>query len=391
MRFLIVAGEESGEIYGARLMREIKTQKPGAEFCGIGGDRMAAEGLKVIRHCREMESIGVVSLLKNFSLFITALNEIRKLVREKRCDAVVLIDYPDFNLRVARAAYESGVPVFYYVCPQFWAWRQYRIRSVRKWVDTMLVALPFEEDFYKERGANARFIGHPMLDEMEIPQDREKLKNDFLTTGQKTLIGLLPGSRAGEVNAILERLVKTADIINREKPDAGFVIPAAPHIETQQIAEVIRGRSYMKVIKGGSHRLMTACDLLITKSGTSTLEGAIAGTPMVIVYNASFFSYWLAKPLVNVKYAGLPNIIAGREIAREFFQYDFTPLRVAKAALEILDSPTAMERARAAMNEVRAKLGEKGAAKRAAEIILNRSARFIHEQNRQGKTKNAGG
>lgn len=369
-----MAGEESGEIYGARLMRELKVLKPDAQFCGMGGDRMVAEGLRIIRHCRDMESIGVAQMLKKLSFYTAALNETVALVKEKKIDAVILIDYPDFNLRVARAASEAGLPVFYYVCPQFWAWRSYRIRAIKKWVDTMLVILPFEEDFYKKRKVKALFVGHPMLDEMEIPPDRESLKKELLPKNADTLVGLFPGSRNSEVDAILGRLLETADRIHAQKTSVGFVIPIAPNIASHKVKKAVKGRSYVKVIKGCSHRVMLASELVITKSGTSTIEGVIAGAPMLIVYYSSFFSYWLAKLLVHVRYAGLPNLIAGREVAREFFQHHFLPARVATAALEILDNPREMEKARSAMAGIRAKLGEKGAAKRAAKIIFERLA-----------------
>lgn len=374
MKFLIVAGEESGEIYGAGLMREIKKLNPEAGFEGIGGDRMEAEGLSVIRHCREMASIGVVNLLKNITFFLVVLNGVRDRVANGNYDAVILIDYPDFNLRVARAGFDAGIPVFYYVCPQFWAWRRYRIRSVRKWVDTMLVALPFEEGFYRERNVNAKFIGHPMLDEISVPPDRAALKDELLPEGAKTLVGLMPGSRKSEVIDMMERLVEVADAIHAKREDTGFVIPVAPNIPMELIKPIIKDRPYFKTVTGGSHRVMAASDLLITKSGTSSLEAAIIGVPMLIVYRFSFISYWIGRMLVYIEYSGLPNIIAGREVAKEFLQYNFQPDAVAREALSLLDDPEKLARAKRDMEEVRMKLGEKGAASRAAVIIIGRMA-----------------
>ncbi|MFQ5431348.1 MAG: lipid-A-disaccharide synthase [Nitrospinota bacterium] len=374
MKFLIIAGEESGEIYGAALIREIKRLLPEAQFSGIGGDRMAAEGFHINHHCSEMASIGVVHMLKKISFFLGALGEIRARIKQKEYDAVILIDYPDFNLRVAREAFASNVPVFYYVCPQFWAWRRYRVRSVRKWVDTMMVVLPFEEGFYKQRGVNARFIGHPLLDVLDLDVNREELKKTLLPEKSDTLIGLLPGSRKNEVNEMLGRLLETADIIHSAKPNAGFVIPAASHVPMEPVREAVGSRDYIKLLKTRSHDVMAASDFLITKSGTSTLEAAIFGAPMIIVYGSSFFSYWLAKLLVHVKYAGLPNLIAGKEIAPEFFQSDFEPSRVAAAALDFINNPDKLQKARNDMRDIRRKLGERGAAARAAKIIIQRLA-----------------
>ncbi|MBI5637825.1 MAG: lipid-A-disaccharide synthase [Nitrospinae bacterium] len=372
MRFLIIAGEESGEIYGARLMREIKAVMPDAEFHGVGGDRMAAEGLRLIQHCKDMASIGVVQMLEKIVYFLGVLNDVRARVKRRDYDAIILIDYPDFNLRVARAGHGAGVPVFYYVCPQFWAWRRYRIRAVKRWVDTMLVILPFEETFYKERGIDARFIGHPMLDEIDFTKDRAALKREFLPPGCSTLVGMLPGSRNSEVGYNLPTLLETAGIIRRERPDAGFVLPVAHHMSDAKIREAAGDRPYVKIVKGRSHDVMAACDLLITKSGTSTLEAAIFGAPMIIVYRSSSINYWLAKLLVHVEYAGLPNLIAGREVAKEYFQSRFVPATVAAEAAALLSSPERLREKRAEMDAIRRQLGDAGAAKRAAAIIASR-------------------
>ena len=372
MKFLIVAGEESGEIYGAHLIREIKKILPDAQFSGIGGDRMAAEGFHVNHHCSEMASIGLVHMLKKIAFFLGVLGEIRARIKQKEYDAVILIDYPDFNLRVAKEAFASKVPVFYYVCPQFWAWRRYRVRSVKKWIDTMMVILPFEEEFYKKRGVNARFIGHPLLDEMDLDVNKTELRKTLLPEKPDRLIGLLPGSRKNEVNEMLGRFLETADIIHAAKPNITFAIPVASHVPMEPLREAVGQRDYIKLLEGSSHKLMAASDMLITKSGTSTLEAAIFGTPMIIVYSSSFVSYWLVRLLVQVKYAGLPNLIAGKEIAPEFIQSDFEPYKVAATALDFMENTDRMQKARDDMQEVRKKLGEKGAVLRAAKIITQR-------------------
>jgi len=372
MRFLIIAGEVSGEVYGARLMREIKRLIPRAVFTGIGGDRMRGEGLEMLYHCRDMAAIGVMQMLEKSGFFIGALKCVRGMVREKRFDAIILVDYPGFNIRIARAGRESGIPVFYYVLPQIWAWREYRIHALKKNVDTLMAALPFEKEFYASHGVNVHFVGHPMLDEMPPPPDREALRAELLPPGCETLIGLLPGSRSSEVRDMTKPLVETADRIRQKIPSAGFVIPAAPHIPTDFIKSVVAGRDYIKTVAGRSREVMAASDLVITKSGTATLEAALFGTPMVIVYCSSHVSFWLAKLLAKVKYAGLPNIIAGREVAREMFQYDFTPEKVAEHAVGLLTDPAVLETARNGMESVRAKIGQKGAAGRAAAIIYGR-------------------
>ncbi len=372
MKFLIIAGEDSGEIYGARLMRELKMIMPDAEFHGVGGDRMAVEGLHIIQHCRDMASIGLVQMLEKIGFFLSVFIDIRARVKRREYDAIILIDYPDFNLRVARAGHKAGVPVFYYVCPQFWAWRQYRIKAVQKWVDTMMVILPFEEAFYKKRGIDARFIGHPMLDEIDFGKDRPALKRELMPAGCTTMVGILPGSRNSEVGHNLPTLLEAADIIRRERPDVGFVLPVAHHIPDERIRAMAGQRPYVNIVKGRSHDVMASCDLLITKSGTSTLEAAIYGAPSIIVYRISAASYWFVKLLVDVKYAGLPNVIAEREIAKELLQKNFTAKAVSAEALVVLASPERLGEKRAAMDAVRRQLGDTGAAKRAASIIASR-------------------
>ncbi len=372
MKFLIIAGEESGEIYGARLMREIKMVMPDAEFHGVGGDRMVAEGLHIIQHCRDMASIGLVQMLEKIGYFLRVFLDIRARVKQREYDAIILIDYPDFNLRVARAGHMAGVPVFYYVCPQFWAWRQYRIKAVQKWVDTMMVILPFEETFYKGRGIDARFIGHPMLDEIDFAKDRPALKRELLPPGCATMVGILPGSRKSEIGHNLPTLIESIDIIKRERPDAGFVLPVAHHMSEEKIRGMVGQRPYVNIVKGRSHDVMAACDLLITKSGTSTLEAAIYGAPMVIVYRTSTLNYHLVMQLVTISFGGLPNLIAGREIAKELYQMNFTPEAVSGEALALLSSPERLREKRAEMDAVRHQLGDTGAAKRAAAIITSR-------------------
>ncbi|MBI3581188.1 MAG: hypothetical protein HY098_03785 [Nitrospinae bacterium] len=302
-RFLIVAGEVSGEIYGARLMREIREILPGATFVGLGGDKMAREGLDLLYHCRDMAAIGVVEMLSKTRFFMGVIESVRRKIRAGEFDAVILIDYPGFNFRVARTAWERGLPVFYYVLPQIWAWRRYRMRAMKKWMDTVISVFPFEPKFYAEYGMTAHFVGHPMVDE-----------------------------------------IAPADVAARR----------------------------VKNVTDDSHGVIAASDLLIAKSGTSVLEAALFGTPAVVVYRTSHVSYWLAKMLVKVKYSAIPNIIAGREIVREFHQSNFTPERVARHSLEMLGHPELMAEARREMESVREKLAGKGAAKRAAAVVVER-------------------
>ena len=379
MRYFIIAAEESAEIYGARLVKEIKKKDDYATFEGIGGDRMQKEGVKLMYKAHELALIGVVDIFKKIFFVRKVLSEIKARLKKGEIDAIILLDAPELNFRVGKFAHSVGIPVFYYVCPQLWAWRSYRAKSMRKWVDTALVIFPFEEEFYKEYGIRTKFVGHPMLDEIIPDVNRETLRADLMHSNTKKLIGLMPGSRMSEVRSILNPLIEVADLIRAKRPDVSFVIPVAPHMPQAEILASVGPRDFIKVIKGGSHKVMAANDFLITKSGTSTLEAAIVGTPMIIVYKTASLSYIIPKLMANVRFAGLPNLIADREIAIEYLQRDFKPEYVAETALEFLANQLTLEKKRHEMEEVKKALGEPGAAERAAEYIIERVKEIDNE------------
>ncbi len=372
MKFFIAAGEESGEIYGARLIKEIKKLHPDAEFTGLGGDRMMKEGLRLLYHCRDLAAIGLVDILRKIAYFKSVIDGLKNIIREGGYDAVILIDAPELNFRIGKAAHEAGIPVFYYVCPQLWSWRTYRVNSVRQWADTMLVILPFEEEFYRKHNVNVRFVGHPMIEEINPPDDRDGLRREFMPDSSKKLVGLLPGSRNAEITHILPRLIETADIVYTRRRDVGFVMPIARGLDISRVREQVGQREFINIVRGRSHDVMAASDMLITKSGTSTLEAALIGVPMIIVYRASFLSYWFAKLLAHVKLAGLPNLIAGKEIATEYLQHAFRPEAVAGEALALIGDDELLKRKKEELADVRRQCGEKGAAGNAAEYIVER-------------------
>lgn len=372
MRYFIIAAEESAEIYGARLVRELKRKDDYATFEGIGGNRMQKEGVKLLYMAHELALIGIVDIFKKIFFLRRVLGEIKARLKKGEVDVVILLDAPELNFRVGKFAHSLGIPVFYYVCPQLWAWRSYRAKSLAKWVDTMLVIFPFEEEFYQEYGVRSKFVGHPMLDEIKPDPNRETLRADLMQAHTKKLIGLMPGSRMSEVRAILGLLIDAADLIRAKKPDVSFVIPVAPHMPEAEILAAVGARDFIKVIKGGSHKVMAANDFLITKSGTSTLEAMIIGTPMIIVYKTASLSYIIPRLMANVRFVGLPNLIADREVAIEYLQRDFKPEYVAETALEFLTNQLTLEKKRAEMEELKKALGEPGAAERAAEYIIER-------------------
>jgi lipid-A-disaccharide synthase len=264
--------------------------------------------------------------------------------------------------------------------PQVWAWRRSRVKALKKYVDTLICTLPFEPEFYAGYEVKTHFVGHPMLDEISPPVDASSLKRYFLPPGCVTLIGLLPGSRNGEVKEILPTLLMTADVIRSKMPQVGFIIPIAPNLNDNFIRTAIGDRKYIATVSGRSHDVMSCADFIITKSGTSTLETALFDVPAAVVYKAQFLSYWSAIYIVNLKTAALPNLIAGKDVVREFYQYEFIPENVANHVLEMLGSQSMISERKKWMEIVRQKLGEKGAAKRAATIIINRMKELFKKE-----------
>ena len=283
-KILLVAGEESGDMYAARICAHLFKMIGGLKIEGIGGHRMRAAGAHTFYDISEMSSVGVASMLGRLRFFLGVLNELKAKIAAGEYDAVILIDYPDFNMRIAKAADREGLPVFYYVCPQFWASRRYRIKAVKKYVDLMLVVFPFEEEYYTKQRINTRFVGHPILDELEPAQDREGLRESLGVGQDRMLLGLLPGSRVGEVSRMLPLMLSAVKIIRAHKT-VNVVIGCADSIDPGILRKNLEESGEEAVIvQNNSWEMMNACDYLICKSGTSTLQALLANTPMQIVY-----------------------------------------------------------------------------------------------------------
>lgn len=370
-KILVVAGEESGDVYAGQITKSLKGLIDGLEVEGIGGRRMREAGGHTFYDVSEMSSVGVASMMGRLRFFLSVLKELKGKIAAGEYDAVTLIDYPDFNLRLAMAAEAAATPVFYYVCPQIWAWRRYRTRTLKRCVDAVIVAFPFEEEFYMRRGVNAHFLGHPLLDELKPVENRDELREELGTDAQRTLLGLIPGSRDGEVSRILPVMLDAVKMISAKKP-VKLVIPLAESVSKELVEDILKksGEEAL-VVEGRTWEVMNACDFLICKSGTSTLQAAIAGTPMVIVYKSDPLSYLLAKSLSHVKWAGLPNLIAGKEIAPEFIQWNMTAKNIADAALPYLTDREKREKMRADLAAARSMLGEPGAPGRAGKIMVD--------------------
>ncbi len=375
-KILMVAGEVSGDLHGAYLMEAILHIDPEVQFFGIGGERLERMGMKLLYHSQSLSVVGITEVLLKIRSIMKALRGLKQSLDQERPDLVILIDFPDFNLRLAKIAHRKGIPILYYISPQVWAWRPKRVKLIAQWVKKMVVLFPFEVPFYEAAGVDVEWVGHPLLDIVKPTLSKEIAFQRFGLDPKQRTIALLPGSRMHEVKRLLPPLLASAQLLQKESPDLQFIIPLAPGILQGTLSPWMRNISVpLKVVEGWTYDVMNISELLITASGTATLEAAILGKPMVIVYKVSLFSYWVGRALIQVDHIGLVNLVAGKEIAPELIQNEVNSQRVAEEALRILRDPILRRRMTESMTGVRQSLGEPGAAQRAAGIVTS----MLHE------------
>src|SRR5918996_1449297 len=377
---MLVAGEASGDLHGATLCHALRTLAPGRPLIGMGGERMAAAGLDRLADVTAAAAVGGTEALGPIPALLRAWRRLRAAFEGPgRPAALVLIDFPEFNLRLARAAHRAGVPVAYFVPPQVWAWRPWRVRAIRHRVSLVLAVFPFEAALYRRAGARAEFVGPPVLDAVAGAPGREEARRRLGLDPHATLVGLLPGSRAQEIAATLPVMRQAVARIAAARPDLRVVLAAAPAgtgaasplLTVGGLAEELRtARPTIDAVHGDTYAVMRAADLLLVASGTATLEAALLGTPMIVCYRLSRLTEAWARLLVRVPWIGLANIILGRAVVPELYQSAFTPERVAAEALALLGSPAALEAQRRGFAELRDMLGEPGVGLRAARHVL---------------------
>jgi len=368
----MVAGEVSGDLHGAHLMEAILRIDPEVQFFGVGGEHLGRMGMKLLYHSQSLSVVGITEVLLKIRSIMKALRGLKQCLDQERPDLVILIDFPEFNLRLAKIAHRKGIPVLYYISPQVWAWRPKRVKLIAQWVKKMVILFPFEVPFYEAAGVDVEWVGHPLLDIVKPTLSKDVAFQRFGLDPKQRTIALLPGSRMHEVKRLLPPLLASAQLLQKESPDLQFIIPLAPGILQGTLSPWIRNISVpLKVVEGWTYDVMNISELLITASGTATLEAAILGKPMVIVYKVSFFSYWIGRALIQVDHIGLVNLVAGKEIAPELIQNEVNPKRVAEEALRILRDPILHRRMTETMTGVRQSLGEPGAAQRAAHIVMS--------------------
>ncbi len=371
-RICIVAGEASGDLYGAELARALRALAPEAVLEGAGGHRMKAAGVTILLDSHRLGSMGIIEAHNKLGAFIKAYRLLAARFASTRYDAVVCIDCPELNFRLARVAKKCGHRVIYYVTPQLWAWRPWRARLLRLYVDRCLVVLPFEADFYRARRVEAEFVGHPLLDLVAPLPDKAGFVRSVGLDPARPVIGLLPGSRQAEIRYLLPTLRGAAERLAEARPDLQFLVPISPTVSRGQVEHYLDGHTLpLALVEGRAHEVMAVADLALIVSGTATLEAAILGTPMVIIYKGSYLSWLVVMLLSRVSTYGLPNLVAGRPIVPELIQREATPEALAREALAILDEPAVRQTMVAELDKVRGLLGDRGATERAAQRILD--------------------
>lgn len=366
-RLLISCGEPSGEFYAAELVAELRKQHPDLEVVGLGGDRLAAENVRLLAHLRDLAVVGLFEVLSHLRRIKTLFDSVVAEAARLRPDVAVLIDYPDFNLRLARELRKLGIPVVYYVSPQLWAWRRGRIKDVKRDVAKMLVIFPFEEQIYRDAAVPVTFVGHPLVDHVKPPSDRAAIARRLALDADRPVVALLPGSRNKEVGFNLPPMLGAVKLLREKRPDLQFVLAAAPHLRADALREATKAG--IKVMEGVARDVISAARVAIVASGTATVETALTLTPMVVVYRLSALTYTLGKSLVSVTNYAMVNLIAGRVVVPELIQGDFTPARVTEEVLRVLDDGAARTVMLEDLEEVREKLGRGGATRHAADEV----------------------
>ena len=374
MKYYLVAGEASGDLHASHLMSEIKKNDPEAEFRFFGGDLMAAQGGTLVKHYRQMAFMGFIAVIKNLRTVLRNMSECKRDIKNYSPDAVILVDYPGFNLKIAKyVKTKLGIPTHYYIAPKIWAWKEYRIKSIKKYVDYMYSILPFEVEYFNGLGYNVDYVGNPTVDELAKRENIDETFEQFTSANglsNKPIISLVAGSRVGEIKNSLPRMIEAVEGMD----DYQFVVAGAPSISPQLYEQII-GDKPIKVVYGITYRLMQQANAALVTSGTATLETALIGVPQVVCYYVAGgkFSYKLFEKILNVKYVSLVNLITNREVVKELLACYFTPENT-RVELEKILQPSFREKMQSGYSLMRSRLGAVGAPRHAAKVIVKRVA-----------------
>jgi lipid-A-disaccharide synthase len=368
---MLVVGEASGDMHGASLVKALLKRDPNLTFFGVAGDQLQRTPFEAVFTVAKLTGMGLVELAGNMKNIVAAYCLLRRALRTRRPSLLILIDFPEFNLRLARLAKKLGVPVLYYVSPQIWAWRRGRIRQIAQAVDRMAVVFPFEVKLYERHQVPVEFVGHPLLDLVHVTQDRDAALRDIGLHKGKPVIALLPGSRRKEIAYHLPIMVDAATQLKRLQQAQFFCVRANTLERTELQKELDRAGFLIPIVEAGRYDAVNAADLVWAASGTATLETALLEKPMIVVYRVSWVTYWLARLLVNVKYIGIANIIAGKAIVPELVQSELSAERLVGESQAILNDHDARQGMIANLRKLKGQLGSPGAANRVAALAAS--------------------
>ena len=370
--FLIIAGEASGDLHGAKLVQALLDAYPKARFTGMGGGRMRDAGVNTLFGIERMGAVGFVEIFSDFGHYFGVYRALVKEIASLKYTAVILIDSPTLNLRLAKHSRKHSCPVYYFISPQIWAWRKGRIKDIRKSVHKMFVILPFEEKMYQEAGVDAEFLGHPFIDVVHPTRTRGDNLEKFALDSHKKIVGLLPGSRMNEITSLLDEMLLAAEKIKNGMGECQFLLPVADTIDPVLIQKKLGSNPLdIKILTGETYNVMNTCDALIIASGSATLEAGIIGCPMVIIYKLNPLTYWLALMLINTPYYGLINIVAGESVVPELIQSKANAENIAAEILKFLKNPEYCQEVQNRLLLVRKNLGRPGVMKAVAASMVD--------------------
>lgn len=374
LHLFFIAGENSGDLHGSNLLKALRRQYPAIKAVGLGGPQLKAAGMKLrFNMLRELAIIGIVGVIKNFRTIHRVFTQTEDYLKRHRPDAIILIDYAGFNIRMAARARRLGIPVIWYISPQIWAWHKERIRVLAKVVDLMIVIFPFETGLYRAKGVEVVHVGHPLFDVIKVDQSKEEVFDEFGLDPTRPLITIVPGSRSREVSDFLGIMLRGAQRYAETYPETQFAVIRATTIDREAIEKIIDREDLpfkVTIVDRKRYNVRRHADFSWVKSGTSTLEAAIIGAPHLIVYKVNFLTWVIGKQLFTISFIGLPNIVAGSLIVPELLQDEFTPMNLAEQTAFYMQNPKEYERMVRDLDKVRDALGEPGASDKAAAAIL---------------------
>ncbi len=370
-KVLIIAGEASGDMHGANLVREAMRLDPSLSFSGVGSRRMREAGVRMLADASEISVVGGTEVLTHIRAIYRVYARLKAFLKTERPSLLILIDFPDFNILLGKAAKKLGIPVLYYISPQVWAWRKGRIKKIAALVRAMIVVLPFEVELYKKAGVDVRFVGHPLADVVKSGYTQEEARIQLGLDPRRRTVALLPGSRKKEITNLLPDMLGAAEILAAKFQDLQFVLPVAPTLDVEFVRGYVdKSVVPVRIVDGRTYDALRASDAAMVTSGTATLETGLMEVPMVIVYRMSALSFAIGRLIIDVEHVGLVNIVAGKRVAPELLQNDATPENIAGEISRVLGDPVAYRRVKDDLVRMKTQLGEGGASARAASVVL---------------------